>query len=60
MDIINKISVEEKIVLRIKELFDIKKVKKGQILHEANSKCKELSLVISGELDVIKYNFDGK
>ena len=60
MDIINKISVEEKIVLIIKELFDIKKVKKGQILHEANSKCKELSLVISGELDVIKYNFDGK
>ena len=28
MDIINKISVEEKIVLKIKELFDIKKVKK--------------------------------
>ena len=31
MDIINKISVEEKIVLRIKELFDIKKVKKRGI-----------------------------
>ena len=58
--LIDKILVDEELIKKLKKRFKTKKIIKGMTIHNSYSKCNELTLVIKGELKVLKYNIDGK